>query len=154
MPCIARLPLVLFVLACTGAVAACSSKVGPSNIPTLFSETFTGTLNPLSSSSHEFRVRYEVGYTSGTIALLSLRRVSNDQPVSISVGVAFGNTPGAGGTCTRTTGYASPVTFVNQYVPTTDAPFAPGLFCVQIYDNPDAPTVPEPLTYTLLVEHY
>jgi hypothetical protein len=142
---------VLFILVAAATAGCGGNKLGPSNILTLTIDTFSGTIGPLGTSSHDFRVNYEVGFTDAIVELTSLTRANGSIP-PITVGLAFGNT--AGGVCTRAPSYQNPASVLNQQVSTNDAPFRNGLFCVQIYDNPAAPTITEPLNYTLTVRHY
>jgi hypothetical protein len=149
MRCAARCFVLLSVFI---AVAGCGRKLGPSDIPTLALDTFTGTIGPQGTVSHTFTVRYEVGYTDASITVTSLTSAANGTPAGITIGAAFGNINQ--GVCTRAPSYTSPVTLLNEEVPTRDAPFINGAYCVQLFDNPDAPTVKEPLNYSLTVAHY
>jgi hypothetical protein len=151
MRCAARLSVILTVLASVGATAACGRKLGPSDIPILTTETFTGTIVPLGTSHHAFTVYYSVNFTDATMTLTSLTTVSSGSVPAITIGLAFGNLNG--GVCTRAPSYTRVAISVNQALPTVDQPFSPGVFCVQIFDNPDSPTVTEPLNYSLTVSH-
>jgi hypothetical protein len=145
----ARLSVILTLIVSAGA---CGKKLGPSEIPTLSTEVFTGTLNPLGASHHPFTVNYAVNTTDANLTLTSLTTVANGSVPAITVGLAFGNLNG--GVCARAPSYTRPVKAVGEFIETADQPFPNGLFCVQIFDNPDQPTVTEPLLYTLTLMHY
>ena len=144
----ARLTVLVTLFVC---VSACGGKTGPSEVPTLSTETFTGTIDPLGASSHPFTVRYEAGYTDASITVNSLTAVSNGAAAATTIGVAFGNMNQ--GVCTRAPSYSILAT-LNQELPTSDQPFIAGTFCIQIFDHPDSPTVTEPVNYSLTVKHY
>jgi hypothetical protein len=150
MRCAARcfVPLSL----CVAVAAGCGRTVGPSEIPTVALDTFTGTIGPLGTVSHTFNVRYEVSYTDASLTITSLTSAASGTPANVTIGAAFGNI--SQGVCTRAPSYTSPVTSLNQELPTGDAPFRNGSYCVQLFDNPDAPTIKEPLNYSLTVAHY
>ena len=152
MRCVQRSTVIVALLVAVSASGACSRKLGPSDIPTVSSDTFTGVITPLGESSHTFIVNYTVGYTDADVTVTSLTAVSNGAPQAITIGVAFGNI--AGGVCTKAPSYTNPVTQLNTVVRTEDVPFLAGPFCVQIFDNPAGPTVTEPLNYSLTVRHY
>jgi hypothetical protein len=144
-----RLSIVLILLV---SISACGRKIGPSEIPVQQTEVFTGTITPLGASHHAFTVDYAVTFTDATLTLTNLTTVANGSVPPITIGLAFGNLNGS--VCTRATSYTRVAVSVNQPLPTVDQPFQPGPFCVQIFDNPDKPTVTEPLNYTLQVVHY
>ena len=143
---------VLALLACVPAAGACGRKIGPSEIPTLTTETFAGTLQPLGTSSHSFTVRYLVTSTDASVTVTSLTAVSSNSPANVTIGVAFGNANT--GVCTRAPSYTNVAARLNEAVRTVDVPFTGGVYCVQIFDNPANPTVTEPLNYSLSVTHY
>lgn len=151
MRCAVRLCSIFAMLASAIVSTACNEKLTPSNIPTLTTEIFTGTINPLGSSSHTFTVQYESGRTDASMLVTSLT-AADGSPRSVTFGLAFGNT--SAGVCTRAPSYSNAVTILNQELPTGDQPFLPGPFCVMIYDNPAAPTITEPLNYSLTLKHY
>jgi hypothetical protein len=130
----------------------CGKEVGPSEIPVLTTEIFTGTIAPLGTSHHPFAVNYAVSNTDASLTLTSLTTVATGSVPAITVGLAFGNL--SGGVCTRAPSYTRTAVSVNQELPTVDLPFSAGFFCVQIFDNLDKPTVTEPLNYSLTVRHY
>jgi hypothetical protein len=148
----ARLPVALALLAAVSLTAACSKKLGPSDIPTLATENFTGAIAPGGTASHTFTVRYQVSYTDASVTVTSLTSVATGAAAPITIGIAFGNINQ--GICTRAPSYTNPAALLNQEQPTDDLPFIAGSYCVQIFDNPTGSTVTEPLNYTLTVRHY
>ena len=133
-------------------IVGCGKKIGPSEIPVLTTDVFTGTISPLGTSHHNFTVSYAVNNTDASMVLTSLTTVANGSVPAITVGLAFGSP--SGGVCSRAPSYTRTAVTVNQELPTVDVPFSPGVFCVQIFDNLDKPTVTEPLNYSLTVRHY
>jgi hypothetical protein len=120
-------------------------------VPTLTIDTFTGVLGPGGSSAHNFTVRYEVLFSDASITVTSLTTVANGSVPGITFGVAFGSLNG--NTCVRLPDFSAATT-VNQEVPTFNAPFIAGTYCAMILDDPNNPTVTEPLNYTMVVRHY
>jgi len=55
------------------------------------------------------------------------------------------------GVCTPV--LTNPAATIGGELPTNTSPFVTGTYCVQVFDNPAAPTVPEPLTYSITVKH-
>jgi hypothetical protein len=154
--CMARLTAALFL---TGGVVLFSSCGGSNNSSTatipsavLSTETLTGTLTPLGSASNNFTVNYAGGYSNASVTITSLTTVTGGIPQSITVGVGFGSTNV--GVCTRSATYTNVAAPLNTELPTTGAPFIAGIYCVQLFDNPDSPTVLEPLNYTITLKHY
>jgi hypothetical protein len=141
----------LVVLASILASSGCNEKLSPSIIPTLTTEVFTGTINPLGSSSHTFTVQYESSRTDAFVVVTSLT-AADGGPRSVTFGLALGNT--SGGVCTRAPSYTRNVATLNEVIRTDDQPFFRGAYCVMIFDNPAAPTITEPLNYSLTIEHY
>ena len=137
------------VLFC-GLIACSSSPTVPT--PTVSTETFTGVINPLGTSSHQFTVNYSLAFSDASVTISGVTTVANATPQTITIGIAFGNVNL--GACTRSTNYVNPVAPLNTALPTTGAPFIAGVYCVQIFDNPDLPTVTEPLNYTITLKHY
>jgi len=144
--------ILLLLLVSISTTVGCSEKPGPSEIPTLTTEVFTGTISPLGTSHHPFTVSYAVTFTDASLTLTNLSAVSNGSVPAITVGLAFGSL--SAGVCTRAPSYTRVAVSVNQELPTVDQPFSAGVFCVQIFDNLDKPTVTEPLNYSLTVRHY
>jgi len=136
-----------------GAAASCGSSstpIAPSPTPT--TDTFSGTITPLGTDAHTFTVNYTAANTNATATITSLKTVSTGASVNITLGVGFGTTNV--GFCTISQTYTNPVAPVNQPLNTQGAPFiGVAQYCVQVFDNPAAPTVPEPLAYTITVRH-
>src|SRR5690606_39355914 len=116
-----------------------------------FTDEFTGTINPGGISAHQFNVRYALDFSDARVSVTSLTSVATGQPVSITVGVGFGAV--SNDTCTLAPRYSA-TRAVNQFFQTIDAPFSANPYCVMILDDPDNPTIPEPLNYKLTVVHY
>ena len=137
-------------LAVAGAACKKSTPVTPDPVET--TDTFTGTIQPGGASSHSFTVSYSYAYTNAYFTVTSLKSVADGSDKNITIGVGYGliNV----GVCTRDTTLSNPAAPVNQEIPTTSAPFLNYMYCVQIFDNSAAPTVTEPLTYTLKLRHF
>lgn len=148
-----KVALGLVMLAFVVTAAACSkSATAMTPSPVLATDTFTGTINPLGSASHSFVVTYASANSDASITVNSLVSVATETAQAITIGVGFGTVNV--GVCTRVTGYTNVAAPLNTALTTNTSPFAAGTFCVQIFDNPDAPTVTEPLTYSVSVKHY
>jgi hypothetical protein len=148
---ITRFGLTLGVAALLAASASCSKDpVIPT--PILTTETFSGSLDPLGTSSHQFTVNYDIAYTDASITLTSLTSKANGTPAGVTIGVAFGTMNV--GVCTRSPNYTNPAAPLNTALPTTGAPFISGVYCVQVFDNPTLPTLTEAVNYTIQVKHY
>jgi hypothetical protein len=141
---------VFFPLLVAGAAGCGGSSPAAPAAPTLISDTFTGTVGPLGADSRSFNVVYSAGTTNASITVTSLVTVANQTPVAITIGVGFGTL--SGGLCTPV--LTNPVATIGAELATTTSPFVPGTYCVLIFDNQTAPTIPEPLTYSLTVNHY
>jgi hypothetical protein len=132
-------------------VAGCGdSPTAPT--ATLATETFSGTLTPLGLSSHTFNVTYAQAYSDASVTVTRLVTVADGSERQISVGVGFGTV--SVGACTRAAALTNPTAPYNVELPTNGSPFLAGTFCITVFDNTDAPTVTEPLIYTLTVKHY
>ena len=131
-----------------GGLAGCRSN-GPT--PNEVSDSFTGVLAPLGTNSHNFTITL-TSFSDASITIDTLTSVATGAAQTITVGVGFGNLNT--GTCARLAGLTNTAAPINVELATTGLPFAAGTFCVQIFDNPDAPTVTEPLNYKLTVRHY
>jgi hypothetical protein len=110
---------------------------------------FTGTINPLGTASHSFTVAY-AGGSNASITVNSLVTVANQTSQAITIGVGFGTLNL--GVCTPA--ITNPAATIGTELPTSTSPFGNSTYCVQVFDNPAAPTVPEPLTYSITVKHY
>lgn len=134
-----------------GLVAGCSNSP-TSPTAELVTETFTGTLAPRGLQFHTFTVNYAQAYSDASVTVQKLTAVSDGAERPITVGVGFGQI--SVGTCTRAAALTNPTAAYNTELPTNGSPFLAGPYCIAIFDNIDAPTVTEPLTYTLVVKHY
>lgn len=143
--------LALFgLLAHVVVVSACSdSPTEPT--PTLETETFSGTLAPLGVASHTFNVAYG-GTSDASVTVTRLVAASDSSDRAITIGVGFGSVNV--GVCTRAAAYTNPKADLNVELNTNGGAFPAGQWCVAIFDNTDAPTVTEPLLYTMVVKHY
>jgi|KBSMisStaDraftv2_1062788.scaffolds.fasta_scaffold1260669_1 hypothetical protein len=141
----------LFPFLIAGA-AGCgsSSPTAPVADPTVVSDTFTGTINPLGTDSHTFTVGYAGGTSNASVTVVALATVANQTPQTITIGVGFGSLNQ--GVCTAA--LTIPAAAVGAELATTSSPFLAGAYCVLVFDNPAAPTVTEPLTYTIKVNHF
>jgi hypothetical protein len=82
----------LFPFLIAGA-AGCgsSSPTAPVADPTVVSDTFTGTINPLGTDSHTFTVGYAGGTSNASVTVVALATVANQTPQTITIGVGFGS---------------------------------------------------------------
>jgi len=135
-------------------VSACNKNSSSSTTPSpiLTTETFNGTVNPGGTASHAFNVSYSYAYTDAALTVSSLTSVATGATPNITVGVGFGTY--SVGVCTRVANVTNATAPIGTKLPTTGQQFGPGTYCIQIFDNPAAPTITEPLRYTLTVEHY
>jgi hypothetical protein len=143
--------LILGLLVSLGAASACKKNNPLPPSPVLTTQNFTGNVSPLGTSSHEFTVNYTGGYSDAAVTVTNLTTVASATPQSITIGVGFGEI--INGVCSRLTTLSSPVTRLNERQSTPPGVFAPGTYCVQVFDNPSSPTVTEPLAYSITVEH-
>jgi hypothetical protein len=142
----------LFLLALSVGLADCGSSTAtaPTAVATVVADTFTGTINPQGTDSHNFTVNYAAATTNASITVVSLVTVANQTPQAITIGVAFGTLNL--GVCNAA--ISNPAAPIGTELPTTNAPFQNGTYCVMVFDNTAAPTVTEPLTYNITVKHY
>jgi hypothetical protein len=148
---IRRVVPVLGIAAISLAANACSKDpTGPT--PVLTTETFTGTITPLGSTFHTFNVNYDGGYSDASVTVTSLVSVADGSAKSITIGIGFGQV--SVGVCNRAAQYTNVSAPVNVELPTSGGAFGPSTYCVSVFDNTTAPTVTEPLDYTLSVKHY
>jgi len=145
--------LFFFFVLLIGASGCGSNSTTPTTptpvTPTQVSDTFTGTIAPLGTDTHNFTVTYTAG-SNASITINSLVTVADQTPQSITIGVGFGYLNL--GVCTVV--LTNPAAPLGTELATTSQPFSNGTFCVQVFDNTAAPTVLEPLTYSLTVKHY
>ena len=147
-----RIVLMMSLLSAAGAITACGSTTEPTPAPTLSTEAFTGTISPGGTASHTFTVNYTGGSSDAGVTVTSLTSVATGAAQSMTIGIAFGTVNV--GACSRLASLSNAAAPLNVELPTTNTPFVAGTFCVQVYDNPESPTVKEPLTYSITVRHY
>ena len=71
----------------------CGSATAPS--PTLLTDTFTGTLQPLGSDFKTFSITYNQSSSDLSVSVDSLKTVANSTPVTgITIGIGFGAVSG------------------------------------------------------------
>ena len=150
---VTRLASVTLVAVVLAFGTGCGSATAPS--PTLQTETFTGTLQPLGSDFKTFTVSYTQSTSDLSVSIDSLKTVAASTPITgITMGIGFGAVSGS--TCSLQV--QTPTAALAQEL------FAPngasaGSYCVQIYDCPTGTTgcssmLTEPVTYTMTVRHY
>lgn len=133
--------------------AACGSPAAPT--PTLQTENFTGTLQPLGLDFKTFTIAYTQGASDLSITVNSLATVAGSTPVTgITIGLGVGSVSGS--SCALQ--IQAPNATLGQEL------FAPngasaGTYCVQISDCPAGTTgctstLTEAVTYSVTVKHY
>jgi hypothetical protein len=133
--------------------AACGSPTAPT--PTLQTENFSGTLQPLGLDFKTFTIGYTQGATDLSIIVNGLTTVANLTPVTgITIGLGLGAMSGS--SCVLQ--IQAPAATLGQEL------FAPngasaGTYCVQIFDCPTGATgctstLTEAVNYTMTVKHY
>jgi hypothetical protein len=143
----------LFII--VGAAVGCGGNTpsAPSTpAAVLNTESFSGTIAPGGTASNAFTVLYSAAYSDASVTIMSLTTVADGTAQPITIGIGFGTT--SLGVCSRASQYSNPTAPLNTELQTSGAPFIAGTFCVQLFDNPNAPTVTEPLNYTISVKHY
>jgi hypothetical protein len=152
--CMARGGLVLGLMLAVSTANGCGGTTAAAASPSavLSTDSFTGTISPLGAASHTFTVNYSGAYTNASLTVTSLTTVASAAAQAITVGVGFGTSNL--GVCTRSSTYTNPAAPLNTELPTTGSPFIAGVYCVQVFDNPDSSTVTEPLNYAITVKHY
>ena len=137
-------------LAVAGTACKKNNPVIPD--PVEVTENFTGTIQPGGSSSHSFAVNYAFAFSDAAFTVQSLKSVADGSDKNITIGVGYGTINV--GVCTRNSAVSNPSVSVNTEISTTAGTFFNSIWCIQIFDNPAAPTVTEPLTYTLKLRHF
>ena len=136
------LPLMLVA----GIAAACggnnnSTPTGPTTLPTVLTETFSGTLNKNSAYTHPFVVS-----DAGDVSVFLTVSVDAANPDStIPIGVSLGTWNGA--SCAIVIANDN----VAQGSSITGRATAAGNLCVRVYD---VGFVPGSANYELLIDHY
>ncbi len=139
-----------FPVLIAGAAGCGSSSPTAPTTPTIISDMFTGTLSPLGTDAHGFTINYAGGASDASITVTALATVANQTPLTITIGVGFGTLNL--GVCTPA--LTIPVAAIATELSTNTSPFVNGTYCVLVFDNPTAPTVTEPITYSITVKHY
>jgi hypothetical protein len=145
-------PFALLAIASLAAGCGCS-PAAPT--PTLQTETFTGTLQPLGADFKTFTISFAQGPTDISVTITSLTTVAAATPVTgITIGVGFGTVSGS--TCSLQ--IQAPAATLGQEL------FAPngasaGSYCVQIFDCPTgtagcSSTLTEAVNYSMTLKHY
>jgi hypothetical protein len=141
--------------ACLLVIVSGCGKSSTAPSPTLQTETFTGTLQPLGSDFKTVTVSFTQSITDLSVSIDSLKKVSDSSAVTgITIGVGFGTVSGS--TCSLQV--QTPTANLGQEL------FAPngagaGTYCVEIFDCPTgstgcSSTLTEPVTYAMTVRHY
>jgi hypothetical protein len=146
----ARLLAVLGLIFLVASVAACKKKTPVAPDPVLSTDVFTGTISPLGVSFHTFTVNYTYAFSGASVTVTNLTTVANSTPQSITIGVAFGAINF--GVCNQV--ITNSAVALNTEITTSSDTFGAGTYCVQVFDNTAAPTVTEPLNYSITVKHY
>jgi hypothetical protein len=146
--------MVALCATCATFAPGCGDSNPAAPTPVQKTESFTGTLQPLSVDFKTFTIAY-TGTSDLSVTVNSLTTVANATPVTgITIGLGFGTVSGS--TCAAQ--IQAPAAPLNQEL------FAPngasaGAYCVQIYDCPTGATnctstLTEAVTYTMTVKHY
>jgi hypothetical protein len=135
--------------------AACGSPAEPTPTPTLQTENFSGTLQPLGLDFKTFTIVYTQGPTDLSITVNGLTSVANATPVTgITIGIGVGAVSGSN--CALQI-QSSAATLGQELFAPNGA--SAGSYCVQIFDCPTGATgctstLTEAVTYTMTVKHY
>ena len=133
--------------------AGCGSPTAPT--PTLQTETFTGTLQPLGVDFKTFSINYTQSPTDLSVTVGTLTTVASASPVTgITIGIGVGSVSGS--TCVMQVQTPSAALGQELFAPNGASA---GTYCVQIFDCPTgatgcASTLTEPVNYSLTVKHY
>ena len=124
-----------------GALAGCGdTTTGPTPTPTEVTETFTGTVNPSSGSTHSF------GTLFGGAVTATLTAVGPDP--AKNVGFSLGTFNSTLNVCTAV--FDNPAALQAFEFKATATTL--GSYCVRIYDNGNITTDNVPYTYTITVK--
>jgi hypothetical protein len=140
---------VLMLIPVAGMASACGSNnsssattpIGPS-LPTVLTETFSGTLTHNSAYTHPFSV---TGAGSVTVFLISSANAGNGADNQIPLGVSLGTWNGASCAIVIANDNVSPGSSI------TGTATAAGNLCVRVYDVGFVPSSSD--NYELLVDH-
>jgi hypothetical protein len=139
----ALLPIpVLAAMAACGGNSSTTTPTTPSVLPTVLTETFTGTLNRNSAYTHPFSVT-----DAGTVSvfLISSADTGNPDNNAIPLGVSLGTWNGASCAIVIANDNIAPGSSI------TGQATAAGNLCVRVYD---VGFVPGAAAYELLIDHY
>ncbi len=129
--------------------AGCGNK-NTAPTPVLTTDTFSGTVAVLGTSTQVFTVNYALSYSDAAVKLTSLKTVANATDVGKTIGVGFGSINSFDGSCLRSASFSTNTASVNQLL-TASGQFLSGQYCVQVFD---AGTLTEPVSYSIEVQHY
>jgi hypothetical protein len=132
-----------------GFAAGCN-KSPTQTTPVLATETLTGTLAPLATSSKNFNVNFAYYASDASVTVTAMTTVASSTPVDTTIGVAFGSIQ-FDGSCGRSTAYTAAAAHIGQELVASGVFIGPNTYCVQIFDSG---TLAEPINYTLTVKHY
>lgn len=141
-----RLLLGTLVLA---LAAGCGNKA-TSPTPVLTTDTLSGTIAVLGTSSQVFTVNYALSYSDAAVKVTSLKTVANSTDLGKTIGIGFG-TIAFDGSCARSATYTATAAQINQVLTASGVFIGSQPYCVQIFD---AGTLTEPVAYTIEVQHY
>ena len=138
---------VLLLISIVGIAAACgddnnsSTPTGPTTLPTVLTETFSGTLLKNAAYTHPFAVS-----DSGDVSVFLTQSVDAAHPDTvIPIGVSLGTWNGS--SCAIVIANDN----VSQGSSITGRATAAGNLCVRVYD---VGFVPGSANYELLIDHY
>ncbi len=136
----------LLLIPILAAVAGCGGNsatlpTGPSTLPTVLTETFSGTLTRNSAYTHPFSVS-----DSGDVSVFLITSAdARDANNAIPIGVSLGTWNGASCAIVIANDKVAPGSSI------TGRATAAGNLCVRVYD---VGFVPAASTYELLIDHY
>jgi hypothetical protein len=153
---VTRTVRVLPIALCATALFVSAGCGGSSTAPTPVAktETFAGTLQPLSADFKTFSIATQ-GTTDVSITVNSLTTVATATPVTgITIGVGVGTVSGA--ICALQVQNVAAALGQELFAPSGASA---GTYCVQIFDCPTgatgcSSTLTEPVTYSMTVKHY
>ena len=137
----------LLLIPILAVVAACGDDsanlpTGPTTLPTVLTETFTGTLTRNAAFTHPFSVTDSGDVSVFLITSADARDANNN---SIPIGVSLGTWNGAACAIVIANDNVAPGSSI------TGRATAAGNLCVRVYDVGFVPTAS---TYELLIDHY
>ena len=142
-----RLVLALLLIPVLGIMTACggnssSTQTTPTTLPTVLTETFTGTLLKNAAYTHPFAVT-DAGDVS--VFLITSADATHPDNNAIPIGVSLGTWNGASCAIVIANDSVSPGSSI------TGRATAAGNLCVRVYD---VGFVPGSANYELLIDHY